>query len=978
MHGSGYSLVAMKVQKKANGRVTRCRMRLGLATRLVWIWLIVVSAVVSVGLLACETAEPTPIEPTRLPSATAAPVVRVGPTSTQTKSPTPTLTPTATRLPTVTASPTVTTTTTQLPTVTPSPTVTTTATRTVGPTMAPAPTETQVPSPTEAMSPTPTSVATATLVSTDTPTATVVSSPPATIEPEPEVTVTATVTPTSVATPTPTPTVIVEVGKVVEVVVVATVLVGPKLPDDYVAPPVGRSGLFPTVTTISEAEIEELQANRSRVNRFRSNPVPIGEVLTVSNWSTRLVAVERTEPGAGSVCRAETGEICLMIEFEIANLWDPDGDRSVYDSDFEVVGERGFAYGEGGWHHGDCASRCGTVRLDYGELTTIEIYRFAPADEAGLVLVFDEDYRQQAFWLESDPVPRVESEEVMVATPGAMEVGSVGTWIGNAVPVGEAVTVDAFAVRVLEVERGWDPGAERWVPTVLLTSDSNEYVAGVSRRAFDERRESDWEVVEELKVETELIRMRFEATNVGGYSRKTLIDAANFVLVDGDRRVYTGGFYPKAEGDLKYPGQTLFHFGVRVWPQQNYRQAEVYGGGTVSEEIAWLIPKDATGLTLVYLPFRFEGGGFLALDDTARMGGDIPSPPVWLDEALAQSGTWPSRPAPLGIGARYTDRVAVRVAAVERALGACSSRDEAIEGKDCLKVTLDFWFEATVGRRSIFETDEVSFVIDGEAVTIQRQHESGLISPLYPRFESLLDWAEVRGEGVVRATYSAEVQSGWREALLVYSPYANTPAVYSWLAEPVRDVAAEELRAAVVATVSAVSAEGDSGLFEYLDETGFEFEGDEDPAAGALVALMMVCVAYVAGPTAQLDAGVMESGLLVGATRVGELAPAYLENLDDAAWTCGKAFPASSKKMVLTIVLGIVQIGCIFGGQGAFGATPGGALEMGEMMLGYWGEDSPVMMSDFSGPEEFCGWVFDGENAALLELIDGVDLAIFE
>ena len=41
-----------------------------------------------------------------------------------------------------------------------------------------------------------------------------------------------------------------------------------------------------------------------------------------------------------------------------------------------------------------------------------------------------------------------------------MEEGSVGTWIGNAVPVGEAVTVDAYAVRVLEVERGWEPG--RW------------------------------------------------------------------------------------------------------------------------------------------------------------------------------------------------------------------------------------------------------------------------------------------------------------------------------------------------------------------------------------------------------------------------------------------------------------------------------------------------------------------------------------
>ena len=303
MIGSGYSLVVMKVQRKANGRVTRRHVGLRSATRLVWIWLIVVSAVVSVGLLACETAEPTPIEPTRVPSATAAPVVRVEPTAA----------PTATQLPTVTPSPTVTPTVTQLPTVTPSPAVTPTATRTVGPTptLMPVATDTPEPTPTETMSPTPTSVATATAtpVLTDTPTATVVSSPTDTVEPEPE----ATVTPTSVATPTPTA--IVEVERVVEVVVVATVIVGPKLPDDFVAPPVRRSGLFPAITTISESDIEELQANRSQVYRFRSNPVPIGEVLTVSNWSMRLVAVERTEPGAGSVCRAETGEVCLRIEF---------------------------------------------------------------------------------------------------------------------------------------------------------------------------------------------------------------------------------------------------------------------------------------------------------------------------------------------------------------------------------------------------------------------------------------------------------------------------------------------------------------------------------------------------------------------------------------------------------------------------------------------------------------------------------------
>ena len=206
MLGSGYSLVAMKVQKKANGRVTRFRMRLGSATRLAWIWLIVVSAVVSVGLLACETAEPTPIEPTRLPSATAAPVVRVEPTSTvvPTRAPVPTLLPTAAPVPTEIPSPTVTPTATQ--------TVTPTPTSTLVPMDMPNPTPTEVKSPTH--TPESTSTSTPTQAPTETPTPTVAPSPTVTPEPTPTPTAspthapapTSTSTPTQLPTDTPTPT----------------------------------------------------------------------------------------------------------------------------------------------------------------------------------------------------------------------------------------------------------------------------------------------------------------------------------------------------------------------------------------------------------------------------------------------------------------------------------------------------------------------------------------------------------------------------------------------------------------------------------------------------------------------------------------------------------------------------------------------------------------------------------------------------
>ena len=155
-------------------------MRLGSATRLAWLLLILVSAVVSVGLWACETADPTPIEPTRLPSATAAPVVRVEPTSTvvPTRAPVPTLLPTAAPVPTEIPSPTETPTATQ--------TVEPTPTRTLVPTDTPEPTPTPTASPTHA--PAPTSTSTPTQLPTDTPTPTAILSPEATAEPEPEAT----------------------------------------------------------------------------------------------------------------------------------------------------------------------------------------------------------------------------------------------------------------------------------------------------------------------------------------------------------------------------------------------------------------------------------------------------------------------------------------------------------------------------------------------------------------------------------------------------------------------------------------------------------------------------------------------------------------------------------------------------------------------------------------------------------------------
>ena len=155
--------------------------------------IIVVGFALAVSVWACETAEPTPVVPSPVPSPTAAPEVRVEPTVTPTPVPTeapqPTLTSTATPTPTQTPEPIPTST--LVPTQTPEPI----PTSTLVPTNTPEPTATTVPRHT----PIPTIVAptsTPTNTPTNTPEPTETPSPTATSEPEP--------TPTSAPTPTPT------------------------------------------------------------------------------------------------------------------------------------------------------------------------------------------------------------------------------------------------------------------------------------------------------------------------------------------------------------------------------------------------------------------------------------------------------------------------------------------------------------------------------------------------------------------------------------------------------------------------------------------------------------------------------------------------------------------------------------------------------------------------------------------------------
>ena len=153
------------------------------AAQLTRLIVIAVGFVVAVSVWACETEEPTPVEPSPVASPTSAPVVRVEPTVEPTPQPTEIPPPTATSTPTPTQTPEPTSTSTRVPTNTPEPTATVT----------PAPTRT--PTPTVVV---PTSTPTNTPEPTETP------SPTATSEPEP------TPTPEPTSTSTPVPEVVIE------------------------------------------------------------------------------------------------------------------------------------------------------------------------------------------------------------------------------------------------------------------------------------------------------------------------------------------------------------------------------------------------------------------------------------------------------------------------------------------------------------------------------------------------------------------------------------------------------------------------------------------------------------------------------------------------------------------------------------------------------------------------------------------------
>ena len=176
--------------------------------------------------------------------------------------------------------------------------------------------------------------------------------------------------------------------------------------------------------------------------------------------------------------------------------------------------------------------------------------------------------------------------------------------------------------------------------------------------------------------------------------------------------------------------------------------------------------------------------------------------------------------------------------------------------------------------------------------------------------------------------------------------------------------------------ISAASNTDQVGLFEYLDEVGNGVDDYDENAWVALIGTAMACADYVARPSEHTETLVLGSVLGLSETTIGPIAASYFDGAEDPAVFCREAFPESSKTLILSMLAGYSQVMCLFGGQEGFNFTPTNVMDFAEILVGYWGEDAPVSMSDFDGPEDYCAWIFDEENEHILELMESSDVSV--
>ena len=345
--------------------------------------------------------------------------------------------------------------------------------------------------------------------------------------------------------------------------------------------------------------------------------------------------------------------------------------------------------------------------------------------------------------------------------------------------------------------------------------------------------------------------------------------------------------------------------------------------------------------------------------------------PDWIEEALPLNGTRDWRPAPLGRGVTYLRGVFVRVTRVERTLGRCRNGDKpASQGYECLKMTLHLVTDPDPYPREV-DISGVDFLVDGEKIDD------------WSRTSYSFDGTEDDAAPIVGrlATFLIEVESGWKQAVLVYYPLYHEPIAFLALTETETDFRGSSamLSGEAFDRYEAAATTENPGLLERLVEIGVDW-AEEPPSDNFMVepgasplSLALTCAEYVALPASTPASAVLAMAAEVSETAVGEALPGFFADLDDAPTFCGTAFPESSKPVVLLMMAAVTQGLCLFGDAGAFGADISDAMLAGEKFINYWGAEAPIAISDFEDGDEVCRWFFDEENAVLMDLLANVD-----
>ena len=537
----------------------------------------------------------------------------------------------------------------------------------------------------------------------------------------------------------------------------------------------------PDVATISEEELATMRGAPNTDPGGRSNPVPLGQTHKSDELAIRVLTVARHD--SDEVCAvygAPEGYVCVAVEFEIANLGSEAGFKRHGPDDFGLAGNRGIAYWTGPDHRAYTSyggPRASTL-LRASERLTTRIVRYVHPDEGDLMMVY-EDYPDElrAFWLTDTPeaVPDIEAQP---ARP-PFSRGEPGTSVSNPAPVGSALQVHKFLLRVLEFERGWSPDVDLQVPEVLVKFSGGDLIEGLAAADATEWLSREDPEGEEHKGASEYVRVRFEALQTAALNESWSFDAGHMFLVDDERRVFLSSFYTQEEVLLRYYSSRVGFNDVFYRFRHHSRRAGVYGGGRVKEELAWLVPSDASGLTLVYAPYHNEAGGFLALEG-AGTGGEysVPPYPSWVVGALPSGATSASNPAPKGAAAAYGEVATIRISEVARSTDRCGRYSGQNEDMECLRVEFDLAVKPRRDQHWLLGSHSGKLFTDVKAITEDRMNRAPFAIPWHLEFASFFDWAELNFRGWATASFSELVPKGWRDGIFVFQPRRDIPAVY--------------------------------------------------------------------------------------------------------------------------------------------------------------------------------------------------------